>query len=167
MHIRNFVQNFQQKELPLNPLPKILDALGGDASYIKLIRPALGQDLIALNETDSETSLAPRSMTLRKLQLQRDTAVPFHCHVQREKTYLCTQSSSTTVLILVDGEVKKFLLQEPWDRVTIPSKYPHAIVHRSVRPGEILIISSSHDPDDVQWEEGLDELLTNKHQQKQ
>lgn len=153
----------------MSQLPRILDHLDRWGSQeVTFVRPTAGNGLTILNTIATTDSPASCVMSIRKLTVSRSTAIPFHVHPKREKIYIyLSKDSYTSVLVKIEGAMQTFALHHPLDHLVIPPGCPHAIVHAAVSDGEILVITSSNDPDDIAWEDGIEELLKNEHQTAQ
>ena len=129
------------------------------------IQPKPGKELTMLHE---DGRLASKALAVRGLSLRGGEVIPFHCHQHKEKLYISDGNGTVEVFIYEDGDApQKHALSKKDQRLLIPAGMPHAVRCVSTLPGHetcsILVVTSSRDGQDIEWQPGLEELLLNKH----
>ena len=146
-------------------LPSILEVLGDEAKNVRFVRPTLGNGIVNLNAGDLDYSPGTTILSIRSIEIGGDEVIPFHQHEKKEKVYFLSRGGFTLYL-WNGGEIRKYHLKHPEDRLVIPPKVPHAVfsppLDGSRRPNKMLVIASSTDSQ-IDWEDGIAELLLNKH----
>lgn len=128
-------------------------------------RPALGKEL---SEVDCIET--PQKMGLRFLTLKPNMVVPAHVHKLKEKLYVNMGEQSFWVYMdLPDQNGWKWV--GPFGQLVVPAGCIHAMKYfptgyGSQRHCVILVATSSQDATDIQWQEGVDDLLKNAHLKK-
>ncbi len=128
-----------------------------DWSRFRPIRP----QPVALLQGD-EASPATIIMPVRKFGLRRNNVVPFHWHPLREKIYAFQGGTygdgHVDVYQIINGELKKFQLDDQNKLLAVNPGTPHALICRDsgrISPEcSILVVVSSHNLGDIVWEDG-------------
>ena len=137
-----------------------------EAPRLRFVRPKLGEDLQEILGTASPDSLAAEILSVRRLILFQTTAIPFHIHPfgEKEKLYLWQSGGKCTIHVQPrgGGPLLPYVLDENNTRIIVPAGVWHAIVVGS-HDVIVLVVASTRNTDDIQWEQGADELLKNEH----
>lgn len=143
-------------------LPTVLDYLvKEELQRAKFVKPALGKELEALHEEEASI-LAIRRMTLAPCMV-----VPVHMHEKKEKLYILVSPGVLRVVMDI-GSRHCDIYMDLWDELIIPAGCPHCL---SYFPGipvscNVIVVASSRDSNDIQWEEGAELLIRNDHLKK-
>lgn len=143
-------------------LPTITDHLKGiNLGIFKFFRPSTTSGgLQPVHQKDSATSPASEILSGTTMTLPPETIVPFHVHNGKEKWYRFLSGSSVEVLMWRNERMEKYILTRG-SQLVIPKNIPHAVIHSCIDPCSILVISSSRDAEDIEWEPATEQLLEN------
>jgi hypothetical protein len=161
-------EKFEKINIHMNNPPTILDQLDEiQKERYRFVQPKAGEDLWLFDTPENPKTFPSTILRIARVSLKADTAVPFHRHARKEKIYLHMGNANVFVVVLTpEHGIKKFLMESANDRVVIPPGHWHALVCLGVLRGEtcnIMVVSSSQEADDIEWEPDKDRLLENKH----
>ena len=127
------------------------------------MKPQLGVHL-KVRCADADTTMSPRAetMAVRLLTLGANMAVPVHAHKLKEKVYVQIGGGPVRVLIWRGTLPDTFYLLDVGDCVAVPAGCPHALIVGAA-PVKFLVVASSNDAEDIEWEANTQELLRNEH----
>lgn len=153
-------------------LPSILDLPEDllDLQNVTFVRPSADNGLVTLlHQEDSDESLAGQVMVSRRLDLEKDTAVPVHVHQNTEKMYIGCYVLGAGIRIVVwkEGKPQIYRLDALSDQVIIPRGCPHAVLNKRGEGTRCLVITTPPPPlnakPDIDWEPAIETLLRNEH----
>ena len=126
-----------------------------------------GLEIFDYHTTDNDDSPGNKVMAVRGLRLIPGTAIPSHVHHNKEKLYIFGRKGFVVVYIWQGDTVQEFTLRNNGDTVVVPPGRVHALYAPkrtdSTDENKILVVTSSQDTADIEWEPDLEELLKNEH----
>lgn len=143
-------------------LPTITDHLTiSNLKSFRFIKPSIGQEVHPLHQHDSAGSPASTILSIRTITLPLETIIPFHRH-KKEKYYKFLCGDSLEVLMWRGDRIEKYAMTNGRDLV-VPPNTPHAVINTNIDPCKILVVASSQDDDDIEWELATERLIQNLH----
>jgi len=137
---------------------------------VRFIKPALGSEIINYHQTDDKDSLATRVMAVRGLKLREGDFIPCHVHRNKEKIYIFGSESDVIVYVWNGAVPEEFTMSHVGDTVVVPAGKPHALYSvandNHTLTKYILVVTSSQDGSDIEWEPDTDTLIKNEHLNK-
>jgi hypothetical protein len=154
-----------EKAMRLPSIVKYLESRKIMLEDIRFCKPDAQSGLTELFTQDTDASPKATVFHVRRLEVPQGVVIPFHLHGQREKYYTCRRQSFTEIIIVENGEFRRYPLQEVFDRVFVPPETPHALIHHHVTPCHIEVVTNSRVSDTI-WEDQTEQLLKNEHLRK-
>lgn len=154
----NYTENMKDN------FPSILGCLDElQQAKVCFVRPTVGHGIKERYTSSDYNSPATKVMAVWSLELGSHHTIPFHCYRNKEEIYIFGGGGHVDVFISMGANIAyKFTLTTKGDTLIIPPGRSHAVYYAGILPVEILVISSSQDPE-IEWEPGIDELLKNEH----
>ena len=132
------------------------------ACYLK---PKVGEQITVLADQPTDESPAARTMAVRLMELVENTVIPAHVHKNKEKIYFFHGIGVLIVGIMdTNGVFKEYRLTDG-GMLVIPAGCEHYVEYFPAVEStcRVIVVSSSQDGTDIEWEPSTEDLIRNEH----
>jgi hypothetical protein len=140
----------------------------------RFFKPRNNEEIFSQLEVDNGVSPAAANLFVKDLHLIANDVIPFHRHEWREKYYLHMGGGSVQVLVesrptdiarSVNG-CAAYPLLKPGDNLIIPPGRWHAVICTKLEVStgfaRIHIVGTATTPEDIVWQQDIEELIGSK-----
>ena len=147
----------------MSAIPRVMDHFFGmEKLDVTFVQPTVENGLLTAYH---EIGSAKSSISIMIMRLPSNTVVPFQVRKKGEIIYIAKGPGICGVIEFIGGQGRRYNMVAG-NQLTIQPGCPHSMAYfpdHGKSTCEVLVISSLQDPKDIQWEDGVDELVKNNH----